>query len=124
MPAASAVAADDDEDVPKRLPQLAWEREVACDGHAEPPHPLGAASRRVPSPWPATHCSSTSTAAADAPDGHFRLTRFDIATGAEQWATEVGPSAAISAYDDIVVINDKKHFEVYDAATGVLPFPA
>ena len=52
-------------------------------------------------------CSSTSTAVADAPDGHFRLTRFDIATGAEQWSTDVGPSAAISAYDDIVVVNDK-----------------
>ena len=121
VPATSTVA-DEDEDVPKRLPHLVWERQVACDGDAEPTAPAATPRRcsiAVAGDGLFLHEHAGAT---DAPDGHYRLTRFDIATGAEQWTTDVGPSAAISAYDDIVVVNDKQHFEVYDAATGAYRF--
>ena len=60
--------------------------------------------------------------AADAPGRPFRLTRFDISTGNEQWSRDVVPSSTVDAYDDVVVVSDKAHFAVYDAETGELRF--
>jgi outer membrane protein assembly factor BamB len=112
----------DDEEVPKRLPALSWEREVACDTAAEIVADAASAPRRC-------HIVVTGGAVylhehtvADAPGGRFRLSRFDIATGDERWARDVGPSSTLDAYDEIVVISDKSHFEVYDAETGDLRF--
>ena len=84
---------------------------------ARPRHLAGATS-----PSAVTPSTSIEHTAADAAGGQFRLSRFDIATGDEQWSREVGPSASVDAYDDIVVVSDKSHFEVYDAATGALRF--
>ena len=52
----------------------------------------------------------------------FRLTRFDISTGVEQWTRDVVPSSTVDAYDEVVVVSDKAHFAVYDAETGELRF--
>ena len=112
---------NDDEEVPKRLPALAWERDVPCDTASELATGTGAPRRcdlAVNRDALFLHRHTT----AGEPGGEFRLSRLDIATGEEQWTREVGPSASVEAYDDIVVISDKTHFEVYDAETGDLRF--
>ena len=108
---------------PSASPALAWEREVACDSAAELAAGTGAPPRRcnIAVAGDALYLHEH-TAAGASPAATFRLTRFDIATGDELWARDVGPSSTVDAYDDIVVISDKSHFEVYDAATGELRF--
>ena len=113
---------DDDEDVPKRLPALAWEREVACDSASELAAGTGAAARRCDLAVSGEALYLLEHTAADEVDGRFRLTHFDIATGDEQWSRDVGPSSSVEAHDDMVVISDKSHFEVYDGTTGELRF--
>jgi outer membrane protein assembly factor BamB len=120
VPAASVLA--DDEDVPKRQPALAWEREVACDGAAELAAPTSASPRRCDIAVASGAVFLHEHSAEGDATRRFRLSRFDITTGDEQWSHDVGPSAEITAYDDLVVLNDKTHFEVYDAATGELRF--
>jgi outer membrane protein assembly factor BamB len=120
--AALVPAITDDEDVPKREPVLAWEQDVACDSAAE----LAAASNFSPRrcdlaiAGDALYLHQHTTA--DPSAAPFRLTRFDIATGAERWSREVGPSSRIDAHEKIVVLSDKSHFEVYDAESGELRF--
>ena len=117
-----APAITDDEDVPKRQPIVAWEHEVACDSVADLAAATGAAPRRcdIAVAGDALYLHEHTTPGPSAPP--FRLTRFDIATGAERWSREVGPSSTIDAHEEIVVISDKSHFEVYDAETGDLRF--
>lgn len=112
----------DDEDVPKRQPIVAWEHEVACDSVADLAAATDAAPRRcdIAVAGDALYLHEHTTPGPSAPP--FRLTRFDIATGAERWSREVGPSSTIDAHEEIVVISDKSHFEVYDAETGDLRF--
>jgi outer membrane protein assembly factor BamB len=120
--AALVPAITDDEDVPKRQPVVAWEQEVACDSAAE----LAAATDSIPRrcdlavAGDALYLHEHTTPGPSAPPS--RLTRFDIATGAERWSREVGSSSTIDAHEEIVVISDKTHFEVYDAETGELRF--
>ena len=119
--APGAPGPNDDEDVPKRQPVLAWERDVACDSAAELAARTGSARRcGVAVSGDALYLHEHTTA--DAPGSRFRLSRLDIATGDEQWTREVGPSASVEAFDDTVVVSDKSHFEVYDGATGALRF--
>jgi outer membrane protein assembly factor BamB len=119
--AALAPAITDDEDVPKRQPVVAWEHEVACDSAAELAATNDSAPRRcdLAVAGDALYLHEHTT---PGPSASFRLTRFDIATGAERWSSEVGPFSTIDAHDEIVVISDKSHFEVYDAETGELRF--
>ncbi len=119
--AAAAPGPNDDEDVPKRQPSLAWEREVDCDSLADlatGPGPPRRCDLAVADDALYLHEHTTP----DVSDGEFRLSRFDITTGEELWTTEVGPSASVEAFDETVVVSDKTHFEVYDAATGELRF--
>ena len=120
--AAVAPAITDDEDVPKRQPVLTWEHEVACDSTTELAAVTDSSPRRcdlaVAGDALYLHEHTTPGPAA-AP---FRLTRFDVATGVERWSREVGPSSTIDAHEEIVVVSDKSHFEVYDAETGELRF--
>jgi outer membrane protein assembly factor BamB len=113
---------DDDEDVPKLLPALAWEREVACDSATELAAGTGAAPRRCNLAVNGEALYLLEHTAADEPGGRFRLSHFDIATGDERWSRDVGTSSSIEAHDDMVVISDKSHFEVYDGTTGELRF--
>jgi outer membrane protein assembly factor BamB len=94
----------DDEDVPKRLPTLAWERQVGCDG-ADPE---------------GCHIATASDALYLLEPS--RLSRLDVASGDVMWSADVGPLGEIAAYDDLVVLSDKARFEVYDPATGALRF--
>ena len=116
--APAAPGPNDDEDVPKRQPVLAWEREVPCDTAAESATGKAAAPRRCDLAVSGDALYIHQHTAADDAGGQFRLSRLDIATGEEQWSREVGPSASVEAHEDTVVISDKSHFEVYDAATG------
>jgi outer membrane protein assembly factor BamB len=100
----SAPGPADDEDVPKRLPTLAWEREVGCDS-ADPE------SCHIATADGALYLLEQS-----------RLSRFDVASGDALWSTDVGPVGEIAAYDDLVVVSDKARFEVYDPDTGELRF--
>jgi outer membrane protein assembly factor BamB len=101
------VARAADEDVPKRLPALAWELEIACG-----PCSIAAADDAV---YVLEHSIAGGTSIA-------RLSRLDIATGDVVWEREIGPAGQLTAYDDIVIVNDKTHFEVYDAETGASRF--
>jgi outer membrane protein assembly factor BamB len=119
--AAFAPAITDDEDVPKREPVLAWEHEVACDSAAELATTDSSARRcDLAVAGDALYLHEHTTPGPSAPP--FRLTRFDIATGLERWSREVGQSSTMDAHEDIVVLSDKSHFEVYDAETGQLRF--
>jgi outer membrane protein assembly factor BamB len=120
--APGAPGPDDDEDVPKRQPALAWEREVACDTAEELAAGTGAAPRRCNLAVAGDALYVLEHTAPDAPDGQFRLSRLDIDTGEELWSREVGPSAFVDAYAEAVVVSDKSRFEVYDGATGALRF--
>jgi outer membrane protein assembly factor BamB len=112
----------DDEDVPKREPVVTWEHEVACDSAAELAAATNAAPRRcdIAVAGDALYLHEHTTPGASGRP--FRLTQFDVATGIERWSREVGSSSTIDAHEEIVVLSDKTHFEVYDAATGALRF--
>jgi outer membrane protein assembly factor BamB len=117
-----ATALGDDEDVPKRQPALAWEREVACDSAAELADGTRAAPRRCDIAVAGDSLYLHEHTSPGAAGGRFRLTRFDVASGAEMWSRDVGPSTSVAAYDEIVVLSDKSRFEVYDASNGELRF--
>ena len=111
----------DDEDVPKLQPALVWERAVACDSAAELAADDGPPRRcNIAVDGDALYLHEYT--APGALGEQYRLTRFDISTGDVLWVREGGPSSILDAYADIVVIGDKSHFEVYDAATGALRF--
>ena len=120
--APGAPGPNDDEDVPKFQPVLAWEREVPCDTAAELATGTAAAPRRCDLAVSGDALFLHQHTVADEEGGQFRLSRLDIATGEEQWSREVGPSGSVEAHEDTVVVSDKSHFEVYDAATGALRF--
>jgi outer membrane protein assembly factor BamB len=113
--APSAVPADD-EDVPKRQPDLAWERDVDC-GTAS----AGTSTRRCAMAVDGEAVYLLEFSPGRAASGS-RLSRFDITTGREVWSTGTAPLSAIAAHDDAVLVSDKSRFEVYDAATGALRF--
>ncbi len=120
VPGAPGIA--DDEDVPKLQPVLAWEHAVACDSNAELAAGTTSPPRRCNISVAGDGLFLHEHTASGVAGGTYRLTRFDIATGEVLWVRDVGPSSTIDAYDEIVVISDKSHFEVYDVATGELRF--
>jgi outer membrane protein assembly factor BamB len=115
---APAAVPSDDEDVPKRQPNLAWERDVDCDAAAGAEAPIRRCAMTVAGD--AVYLLEY-TSGADSATGS-RLSRYDIATGDELWRTDAGPLSAIAAYDDAVLISDKSNFEVYDPETGARRF--
>jgi outer membrane protein assembly factor BamB len=120
-PVATSLAAGiADDDVPTRTPSLAWEVAVGCASGTE----LSAGQS------PARRCNldfagdSAYVHEHSATDSAFALTAYGLDGGAVRWRRDVGPSAALLANDDVVVVSDKRHVEVYDAATGQQRFTA
>lgn len=118
--ASAAAAASDDEDVPKRLPTVEWEVPVDCDDAGQPPPGGALRSCTIATAGGALYLHQHGDPGDSA--ATFRLTRRDLDTGAERWSRDVGPTAELTALDDIVVVSDKSHFEVYDATSGDLRF--
>jgi outer membrane protein assembly factor BamB len=114
---APAAVPSDDEDVPKRQPDVAWERDVDCDTAAG----AEASPRRCAMAIAGEAVYLLEYTPGSSETGS-RLSRYDITTGDEMWSTDTGPLSALSAYDDAVLVSDKTHFELYDPATGALRF--
>jgi outer membrane protein assembly factor BamB len=110
-----------DDDVPKRQPVLAWEVPVECDGSAALASVAGHGhdcDLAFDHELVFVHEHPGSVTA----DGVFRLSALDITTGALRWSHDVGESYEIRLTDEAVILSDKEHIEVFDAATGALRF--
>jgi outer membrane protein assembly factor BamB len=105
----------DDEDVPKRQPELAWQSDVDCG-------PTGAEVDRRCAMEVVDDAVYLLEYASGGAQERSRLTRFDVATGEELWTAEPAALSALDVHDDIVLVSDKSRFEVYDATTGKLRF--
>ena len=116
----STVRAADD-DVPKRQPSLAWEVPVACDSGAVIAS-AGEAGRHCLLAFSHHSVYVHEHVGPVGQPGPFRLSAHDVATGAVRWTQEVGESYEILLTDEAVVLSDKAHIEVFDAATGALRF--
>lgn len=119
----AVVTAQSDDDVPKRQPSLMWEVPVSCDSDAS------VAAGADPPRFCSLDVAGNSVYLHEYSDfnaegGRFRLSAFDIATGAPRWSVDVGRTAQMQAYNDAIVLNDKTHIEVIDPDTGELRFTA
>lgn len=110
-----------DDDVPKREPTLVWEAPVECDSDAELATSINS-GRYCTLAFSHDAAYVHEHAGAVGGIGPFRLTAIDIATGALRWSHEVGATFEIRLTDEAIVLSDKAHIEVFDAATGALRF--
>lgn len=113
--ASPARAADDD--VPKRLPALAWEVPVACDSEQELAT-AGATGRHCMLAFSHDSVYVHERTGSVGQGGPFRLSAHDVATGEVRWRHDVGESFEILLTDEAVVLSDKAHIEVFDAESG------